>query len=71
MFLQNVFHQKHQSFLYDVIKQIWEYQFRWMYIMISFITEQAVNSLLEGITNEHPTQAQSMQSAHPSLFKFY
>jgi hypothetical protein len=38
--------------------------------MISFITNQPANSLLEGIANKHPTQAQSMQSAHPSLFKF-
>jgi len=70
MFLQNVFHQKHLSTLYDA-KQIWGYQYRWMYKMISFITDQPVNSLLDGITNEYSIQAQSVQSAHPSLFEFF
>jgi hypothetical protein len=42
-----------------------------MYIIISFITDQPLNSLLEGIINEHPMQAQSVQSAHCRLFEFF
>lgn len=65
-----MFHQKYQSFLYDV-KQIWNYQYGWMYTITSFITDQPLNSLLEGIINENPMQAQSLQSAHCRLFKFF
>jgi hypothetical protein len=39
--------------------------------MISFITDQPVNSLLEGTANEHPTQAQSAQSANHGLFESF
>jgi len=41
------------------------------YKMISFITDQPVNSLVEGTAHEYPAQAHSAQLAHPSLFEFF